>query len=74
MRERRGPSGQALGLQSKSTGVRIPASPLEFSEIGYLQFPNRDMAEIPLKRRKSSIKQTNSGVRLFVIDLYTTYY
>ena len=26
---------------------------------GYLLLPNRDMAEIPLKRLKSSIQQTN---------------
>ena len=37
----------------------IPVSPLEFSEIGYLQLTSRDMAEIPLKRRKSSIQPTN---------------
>ena len=29
------------------------------SEIGYLLLPSRDMAEIPLKRRKSSIQPTN---------------
>ena len=29
------------------------------SETGYLLLPSRDMAEIPLKRRKSSIQQTN---------------
>ena len=46
-------------LRSKRTGVRFPASPLEFSEIGYLLLPSRDMAEIPLKRRKSSIQPNN---------------
>ena len=30
------------------------------SEIGYLPLPSRDMAEIPLKRRKSSIQPTKS--------------
>ena len=44
-REQRWPSDKALGLRSKRTGVRFPASPLEFSEIGYLLLPSRDMAE-----------------------------
>ena len=61
-KEQRWSSGQALGLRSKRTGVRFPASPLEFSEIGYLLLPRRDMAEIPLKRRKSSIQPTNQQV------------
>ena len=39
--------------------IRFPALPLEFSEIGYLLLPSRDMAEIPLKGRKSSIQPTN---------------
>ena len=30
---------------------RFPASPLEFSEIGYLLLPSRDMAERSLNRR-----------------------
>ena len=55
VREQQWPSGKALGLRSKRTGVRFSASPLELSEIGYLLLPSRDMAEIPLKRRKSSI-------------------
>ena len=29
------------------------------SEIGYLPLPNRDMAEMPLKRRESSIQPPN---------------
>ena len=32
-------------------GVRFPASPLEFSEIGYLLLPSRDMAERSINRR-----------------------
>ena len=36
-------------LAEQENGVRFPASPLEFSEIGYLLLPSRDMAEIPLK-------------------------
>ena len=32
----------------------------ECSEIGYLLLPSRDMAEIPLKRRKSSIQPTKA--------------
>ena len=43
--EQRWPSGEALGLRRKRTGVRFPASPLEFSEIGYLLLPSRDMAK-----------------------------
>ena len=39
-------------LAEQGTGVRFPASSLEFSEIGYLLLPSRDMAEIPLNRRK----------------------
>ena len=39
--------------------VRFPTLPLEFSEIGYLLLPSRNMAEIPLKWRKSSIQPTN---------------
>ena len=31
--------------------IRFPASPLEFSEIGYLLLPSRDMAERSLNRR-----------------------
>ena len=58
IKEQRWSSCQALGLRSKRTGVRFPASPLEFSEIGYLLLPRRDMAEIPLKRRKSLIHMT----------------
>ena len=34
------------------------------SEIGYLLLPSRDMAEIPLKRRKSSKQSTNQRVLL----------
>ena len=34
------------------------------SEIGYLLLPSRDMAEIPIKRRKSSIQPTNQPERV----------
>ena len=44
-----------LACGARGSGVRFPASPLEY-QIGYLLLPSRDMAEIPLKRRKSSIK------------------
>ena len=37
----------------------IPHLATWISEIGYLPLPSRDMAEIPIKRRKSSIKPTN---------------
>ena len=40
-------------LAEQEDRVWFPASPLEFSEIGYLLLPSRDMAEILLKRRKS---------------------
>ena len=33
------------------------------SEIGYLLLPSRDMAEILLKRRKSSIQLTNQPTK-----------
>ena len=36
----------------------IPRLATWISEIGYLLLPNRDMAEIPLERRKSSIQPT----------------
>ena len=49
-----------LACGARCSGVRFPAWPLEFSEIGYLLLPSRDMAEIPLKQRKSSIQPTNS--------------
>ena len=39
--------------------VRFQASPLEFSEIGYLLLPSRNVAETLLKRHKSSIQPTN---------------
>ena len=35
-------------------------------EIGYLLLPSRDICEIPLKRRKSSIQPTNNSVMLSV--------
>ena len=37
----------------------IPRLAIRISEIDYLSLPSRDMAEIPLKRRKSSIQPTN---------------
>ena len=39
----------------------IPGLATWISEIGYLLLPSRDMAEIPLKRRKSSIQSTFSN-------------
>ena len=36
----------------------IPGLATLISEIGYLPLPSRDMAEIPLKRRKSFIQPT----------------
>ena len=49
-------------LAEQEDRVRIPASPLEFSEIGYILLPSRNMTEIPLKRRKSSIQPINQTV------------
>ena len=64
LKEQRWPSGKALGLRSKRTGVRFPASPLKFSEIGYLRLPSRDMVQILLKQQKSSIQPTNDNAKL----------
>ena len=50
----------------------IPRLATWISEIGYLPLPSRDMAEIPLKRRKSSIKPNQNHCQLvvnFSIDL-----
>ena len=38
-------------LAEQEDRVRFSASPLEFSEIGYLLLPSRDMAERSLNRR-----------------------
>ena len=46
-------------LAEQEDRVRFPASPLEFSEIGYLLLPSRDMAERSLNRRESSKQPTN---------------
>ena len=37
-----------------------------------IKLPIRDMAEIPLKRRKSSIQQTNNQPKSFSITFYTS--
>ena len=47
----------------------IPGLATWISEIGYLLLPSRDMAEIPLKRRKSPIqptKPTNQPVAVYI--------
>ena len=50
-------------LTEQEVRVRFPVSPLEFSQIGYdLLLPSRDMAEMPLKGRKSSIQPTNQSI------------
>ena len=41
----------------------IPRLATWISETGYLLLPSRDMAKIPLKRRKSSIQPTNHPTR-----------
>ena len=40
----------------------IPRLATWISKIGYLLLPSRDMAEIPLKRRKSSMQPTNKSM------------
>ena len=47
----------------------IPGLATWISEIGYLLLPSRDMAEIPLKRRKSSILPTNFMTLIMTIML-----
>ena len=42
---------------------RLVTSP---SEIGYRLLPSRDMAEIPLKRRKSSIKPKTKNLKFSI--------
>ena len=51
-----------LACGARGPGFRFPASPLEFSEIGYLMLKSSDMAEIPLKRHKSSIQPANQPI------------
>ena len=46
-------------LAEQEVRASIPRLATQISEIGYLPLPSRDMAEIPLKRRKSSIQPTN---------------
>ena len=63
----------ALGFRSKRSGVQFPRLATWISEIGYLLFPSRDMAEIQLERRKSSIQPktlqpTNRGCNIFFIE------
>ena len=43
----------------------IPGLATWNSEIDYLLLPSREMAEIPLKRRKSSIQPTNQFSQYF---------
>ena len=42
----------------------IPRLATWISEIGNLLLPSRDMAEIPLKRLKSSIQPTNQPTKI----------
>ena len=46
-------------LAEQEVWVSIPSLVATISEIGYLLLPSRGMAEIPLKRRKSSLQPTN---------------
>ena len=54
-----------LACRARGQEFNSPASPLEFSEIGYLLLQSRDMAEILLKRRKFSIQPTNQHNTVF---------
>ena len=47
-----------LAWGARGLGFDFPS----LSEIGYLLLPSRDMAEIPLKRRKSVIQPTNQRI------------
>ena len=51
-----------LACGARGPGFRFLASPLKFPEIGYLLLPSHDMAEIPLKQRKSSKQPTNQPI------------
>ena len=51
--------GRVVKLLACGARGSIPGVATWISEIGYLLLPSRDMAEIPLKRRKCSIKPTN---------------
>ena len=46
-------------LSEQEVRRSIPGFATQISEIGYLLLPSRDMAEIPLKRRKSTNNQPN---------------
>ena len=48
----------------------IPRLATWISEIGFLLLPSRDMAELPLKRRKSSIQPTNKYMQEYKILCY----
>ena len=50
----------------------IPGLATRISKIGYLLLPSRDMAEIPLKQRKSSKQPTNQA-RSFKWVLFRLY-
>ena len=47
--------------------IKIPFLPTWISEIGYLPLPSRDMAEIPLKWRKSLKQPTNQPHKRLMI-------
>ena len=48
---------RGLGFDSRSRHLN--------SKIGYLLFPSREMAEIPLKRRKSSVQPTDFDITAY---------
>ena len=56
-------------LAEQDVRVSIPRLATRISEIGYLLLPSRNMAEIPLTRRKSLIQPTN---RMTMSERYMT--
>ena len=52
------------GLAEQEVRGSIPGLATWISEIGYILLPSWDMAEIPLKRRKSSMQLTNQ-IKIF---------
>ena len=56
-------------LAEQEVGGSILRLATWISEIGYLPFPSRDMAEIPLKRRKSSIQPTTNLITFLMVPI-----
>ena len=72
-------SGGGRVVELLACGARGPGSIPRLAtwilEIGYLPLPSRDMAEIPLTRRKSAVQPTNHSdlcICIYII-FYTVY-